>query len=41
MPTPAWDLSKEPLDRIRYEKRDHVAFITIARPRTRQRTGGS
>jgi E-phenylitaconyl-CoA hydratase len=32
MPTPAWDLSKEPLDRIQYEKRDHLAFITIASP---------
>jgi enoyl-CoA hydratase/carnithine racemase len=32
MPTPAWDLSKEPLDRIQYEKRDHLAFITLASP---------
>jgi enoyl-CoA hydratase/carnithine racemase len=32
MPIPPWDLDKEPLDRIIYEKRDHIAFITLASP---------
>jgi enoyl-CoA hydratase/carnithine racemase len=32
MPIAAWDLAKEPLDRIQYEKRDHLAFITLASP---------
>ncbi len=28
----AWDLANEPLDGIEYEKRDHIAFVTLACP---------
>ncbi len=32
MPIEAWDLAHKPLEKLRYEKRDHIAFITLASP---------
>ena len=32
MPIAAWDLAQKPLENLRYEKRDHIAFITLASP---------
>ena len=32
MPTEVWDLAQKPLENLRYEKRDHIAFITLASP---------